>query len=162
MRTRVGRSGMQSASHHCQRTKNELPAQTEPCSHVCPGVRFPSGQELFMKSLAILSLIVIAALLACAQSNRYDPSAGQSVPGSQSNGGASGSQPNGGAGGGVMPGASGGGGQASDAPVTTGQGGNPGLFTCTAGSPCQIPGKPCLVGATACEGGKASCTETTQ
>ena len=47
-------------------------------------------------------------------------------------------------------------------PGTGGQGGSPGGFQCEPEAPCPVPGKPCLVGSTACSAGGATCLETTK
>src|SRR2546429_440889 len=103
----------------------------------------------FPKRYNYLPFVLAFAWSGCAKPNKYEPIADQIAPGAHPPGD---SGP-----GSVTPGGS----QSIDAASANGLGGPGGVFTCSPGSPCQLPSKPCLVGATLCEGGRATCSETT-
>jgi hypothetical protein len=117
----------------------------------------PKSKSISRVMRYLTAALFTAAISSCAKPNRFDPT--EAMPGS------TGSQPDTGANGGSVtpiggPGQPGTSSQATDGPMGSSPGGSPGVFTCSAGSPCQLPGKPCIVGATACQGAAATCTET--
>ena len=94
-----------------------------------------------------MAALLSAVLAGCYQAQKYPPEAGVDVERD-----AAGRKD-------APAGGSGGNGGSSAA----GGAGGVGPTACKSGDPCVIPGKPCLVGATACDGsGQATCTETTR
>jgi hypothetical protein len=101
---------------------------------------------------SVWSFVFLTAVLQCKFEPRGDEAVDARTAAQPSSGGRGG-------GGALATGRAGGTSRDQDGPSATGGAGGAG-FSCENSAPCALPGKPCVLGATQCEGPSATCVET--